>query len=127
MYDTLPMPISLWAAAMLWATYLIIRWFERGGLSVSRHHIAQKWTTHAPKLREKYARLLPYPCIECGAPVLKTDSWHVGHKRAAAEGGRPSIANTGPVHARCNLRSGGQLGARITNGRRNAQKDIREW
>lgn len=127
MNDTLPMPISLWAAAMLWAVYLIIRWLESGTFRMSRHHIAQKWTTHAPKLREKFARLLPSPCIECGQTVAKTDSWQVGHKRAAAEGGRPTLTNTGPVHTRCNQRAGGQLGARITNGRRNAQKDIREW
>lgn len=97
---------------------------------MSRHHTAQHWTTHAPKLRKTIATQLPAPCIECGQPVMPEDTWHVGHRLSAALGGRPTAANTGPVHARCNLRSGGKLGARIVNsGRATRQRgqDIRPW
>lgn len=94
---------------------------------MSKHHRAQKWTTHAPKLREKLARMLPAPCVECGRPVLPEHAWQVGHRTAAALGGRPTLANVGPVHTSCNRKAGGQLGARITNTRRQARKDIRPW
>lgn len=94
---------------------------------MSRHHRAQKWTTHAPKLRAKHAAMLPQPCVECARPVLPEHDWQVGHRRAAALGGRPTMANTGPVHTRCNRTAGGRLGARIVNGRRQASKDIRPW
>jgi 5-methylcytosine-specific restriction endonuclease McrA len=94
---------------------------------MSRHHVEQKWSTHSPKFREKIARTLPQPCIECGGIITKADSWHVGHRVAAEDGGRPRLANVGPAHARCNLKSGGKRGARVTNARRNRAKDIREW
>lgn len=94
---------------------------------MSQHHRRQKWSTRQPKLKAKIAATLPRACIECGRPVAKDDRWHVGHIRAAAHGGRPTPSNTGPVHASCNLRSGGQLGARIVNARRQASKDIRPW
>ena len=94
---------------------------------MSAHHRAQKWTTHAPKLRAKIKGLLPHPCIECGNPVMPTDDWQVGHRRAAALGGRPTVANTGPVHTSCNRRSGGKLGASIVNSRRLKSQDIRPW
>ena len=101
---------------------------------MSRHHIAQKWTTHAPKLRKKLEPRLPLPCLNCPHPVMKTDKWQVGHRRDAALGGKPTVANTGPTHAwcpacrkRCNQVAGGKLGAAITNGRRSSAKGIRPW
>lgn len=98
---------------------------------MSGHHRKQKWTTHAPKLREKIARTLPAPCVECRNPVHPDEPWQVGHRVPASQGGMPTAANTGPVHTRCNLKAGGKLGARTTNARRNttrqASKDIRPW
>lgn len=94
---------------------------------MSRHHRAQKWTTHSPKLRAHIAASLPAPCIRCGKPVTTEQTWHAGHRTPAALGGKPTIANTGPIHARCNLTEGGTLGARIVNARRQASKDIRPW
>lgn len=94
---------------------------------MSQHHRAQKWTTHSPKLREKITAMLPLPCIECGRPVTRDMKWHVGHRQAAALGGRPTMANTGPAHASCNLKSGGKLGAAITNRKRPSAKDTRPW
>ena len=94
---------------------------------MSRHHVAQHWSSVAPKFRAKIAGQLPAPCVECGRPVLPTDVWQVGHRRAAALGGRPTLANVGPVHKACNQRAGGRLGARVVNGRRQRSKDIRPW
>lgn len=94
---------------------------------MSQHHRRQKWSTHSAKLRAKIAPQLPLPCIECGRPVLPEQRWHVGHRVAAALGGRPTVGNAGPVHASCNLRAGGKLGARIAASRRQAAKDIRPW
>ncbi|GAA4170765.1 hypothetical protein GCM10022287_09180 [Gryllotalpicola koreensis] len=51
----------------------------------------------------------------------------MGHKRDAALGGKATRANTGAAHTLCNLRAGGKLGARMTNGRRRPATDIREW
>jgi hypothetical protein len=87
---------------------------------MSRHHIAQKWTTHAPKLRAAWALLLPRPCLACGQPITKADTWHVGHIRAAEDGGKPTMQNTAPIHARCNLSDGGKRGAARTNAARRA-------
>lgn len=85
---------------------------------MSRHHRAQKWTTHSPKLRKKLAPMLPLPCVNCGRPVLPEQKWHVGHRLDAMNGGRPTLANVGPAHAKCNLRAGGKLGAAVSNARR---------
>lgn len=87
---------------------------------MSRHHRAQKWTTHSPKLRAKWTALLPRPCIACGQPVMKGEPWHVGHIIAAEDGGRPTMQNTAPVHARCNLSDGGKRGAARVNAARRA-------
>ncbi|ROS57210.1 hypothetical protein [Frigoribacterium sp. PhB118] len=94
---------------------------------MSRHHRAQKWTTHSPKLRKQIDPLLPLPCIGCGRPINPGDKYEVGHRLDAALGGRPTPANTGPIHGPCNRKSGGTLGARITNSKRQAGKDIRPW
>lgn len=98
---------------------------------MSKHHVNQQWSTHSPKLRAKILPLLPLPCIQCGRPVTKDQTWHVGHRLGAASGGKPTPQNVGPAHAKCNLRDGGRVGARITNARRNAsrirEKDIRSW
>jgi 5-methylcytosine-specific restriction endonuclease McrA len=85
---------------------------------MSRHHRAQKWSTHAPKLRATLAAQLPLPCVECGRPVLPEQQWQVGHRIPASQGGRPTAANTGAVHTSCNKRAGGALGARTVNARR---------
>lgn len=101
---------------------------------MSQHHRAQKWTTHAPKLREKWAAMLPQPCVECGQPVTREDRWQVGHRRDAMDGGAPTMANTGPVHSKsatwprnCNQIAGGKRGAAVTNGRRASANGIRPW
>lgn len=94
---------------------------------MSAHHRRQKWSTRQPQLKAKIAATLPRPCIECGRPVTKDDRWHVGHIRAASLGGKATPSNTGPAHAACNLRSGGKMGARVVNARRQASKDIRPW
>lgn len=97
---------------------------------MSRHHIAQKWSTHSPKLRKDIKPLLPLPCIskQCkkGGVVHPTDDWHVGHRIDAAKGGRPTKRNTGPIHKGCNLRDGGALGAAVVNARRASQRPASE-
>lgn len=98
---------------------------------MSRHHRAQKWTTHSPKLREQHTATLPRPCIcGCGKVITRETpraDWHVGHRRDAALGGNPTFANTGPILAGHNLRAGGRLGARIVNAKRRRAQDIRPW
>lgn len=105
---------------------------------MSRHHRAQKWTTHSPKLKVKHAAMLPQPCVECGQLVTREDKWQVGHRRDASAGGAPTMANTGPVHVasavwprNCNQIAGGRIGARVTNQRRTITRqrdsDIRPW
>lgn len=99
---------------------------------MSRHHRAQQWTTHAPKLRAALEAQLPLPCMDgCGAVITREtprDAWQVGHRQDAARGGRPTVTNTGAILRTCNNRAGGKLGAAVTNSRR-AQRDqgIREW
>ncbi|MFJ3392030.1 HNH endonuclease [Leifsonia aquatica] len=90
---------------------------------MSRHHRAQKWTSKAPKLRAAWAEMLPRPCLACGRVILKGESFHVGHIRAASLGGQPTMQNTTPMHARCNLSDGGKLGAAVTNSRRKSERD----
>lgn len=94
---------------------------------MSQHHRRQKWTTHAPKLRVQHAATLPRQCIDCGRIVTALDQWQVGHIRPAMHGGQPTFANTGPTHTTCNRKSGGKLGARVVNSRRQRSRDIREW
>lgn len=101
---------------------------------MSRHHRAQKWTTHAPKLRAAVEAQLPMPCVNCGQMVLREHKWQVGHIRDAALGGKPTIANVGASHVKsdlwprnCNQIAGGKLGAAITNTRRRHSQGIREW
>jgi hypothetical protein len=104
---------------------------------MSQHHRAQKWSTHSPKLRKLHAAMLPQPCVECGQLVTRQDSWQVGHRRDAGDGGAPTFANTGPVHRKsahwprnCNQIAGGKRGAAKTNAtkRRDANSpDIRPW
>lgn len=113
---------------------------------MSRHHRAQQWSTHSPKLREKLTALMraaggALPCVECGHPVLLgVHRWQVGHRRDAMDQGKPTLANVGPVHCKsfdklgrttwprnCNQKAGGRRGAAITNGRRRQAQDIRPW
>lgn len=98
---------------------------------MSRHHQAQKWSTHSPKLRKLHEATLPRPCLcGCGKVITKDwkrEAWQVGHRRDAALGGKPIFANTGPIVTGHNLRAGGKLGARIVNARRLRSKDIRPW
>lgn len=83
--------------------------------------------------RPELAAQLPLPCIRCGRPVLPDPPglartrWHVGHIQDAARGGRPTRANTGPIHARCNLESGGKLGAAISHRQTPGRTDFRAW
>lgn len=95
---------------------------------MSQHHRRQKWTTHAPRLREQHEATLPRPCIcGCGTIIQRGDTWHVGHRVDASRGGQPTFANTGPIVPRHNLQAGGRLGARVVNSRRQRTKDIRPW
>lgn len=105
---------------------------------MSEHHKRQQWTTFTQRRRAELKDQLPLPCIQCGQPVLPDPPrppgvdrwptrWHVGHIQDAAKGGRPTRDNTGPIHAACNLRSGGRAGAAVTNARRAADRGIREW
>lgn len=94
---------------------------------MSQHHRDQKWTTHAPKLREKIAAQLPLPCIDCGRAVTADQSWQVGHRTPASMGGRPTVENTGPTHTSCNRKAGGKLGAAKTNGTRRESNGLRAW
>jgi hypothetical protein len=105
---------------------------------VSEHHRRQGWQTFTKQRRAELEAQLPLPCIECGKPVHRDaptargmlrppTSWHVGHITDAAKGGRPTRENTGPVHAKCNLRSGGKAGAAVTNARRTIERGIRPW
>lgn len=97
---------------------------------MSRHHRAQKWTTHAPKLRATITPQLPLPCIDCGHPVTPDQKWQVGHRLAAGLGGRPTRANTGPSHTycpacnrKCNQSAGGKLGAAVVNAKRKSESE----
>jgi hypothetical protein len=109
---------------------------------VSRHHIAQKWSTFTRKRRAELEPQLPLPCVaqRCirGGVVFpdpptpvgmqrRPTSWHVGHIVGAMGGGRPTRENTGPIHAACNLHEGGLDGARVTNASRSAGDGIRPW
>jgi 5-methylcytosine-specific restriction endonuclease McrA len=94
---------------------------------MSQHHRNSKHTSATHKLRPEIESRLPLPCVECGRPVHKEQRWHVAHMTAASKGGRTTRANTGAAHAGCNLRSGGRMGAAVTNRHRNAKKGIRPW
>ena len=101
---------------------------------MSRHHVEQQWSTHSPKLRAMIKPTLPAPCVECGRPVLPEHKWQVGHRLDAGEGGRPTLANVGPVHVRselwprnCNQIAGGRKGAAKVNGTRRAQRRMPSW
>lgn len=105
---------------------------------MSEHHRRQKWSTFTRQRRAELLPLLPLPCIRCGKPVHPDPPrpagvtywptrWHVGHIQDAAKGGRPTRANTGPIHTSCNLRDGGKAGAAVTNARRAAGQGIRPW
>lgn len=110
---------------------------------MSRHHIAQKWSTFTRKRRAELKPMLPLPCI-AGRDCLEgglvhpdpprppgvvrwPTRWHVGHVTDAAKGGRPTRDNTGPIHASCNLRAGGSAGAAVTNRQRATGNGIRPW
>ena len=95
---------------------------------MSQHHRAQKSDQRTAR---SCARRSP-PCCPCRAssavaPVTRDMTWHVGHRQAAVQGGRPTMANCGPAHASCNLKAGGKLGAAITNRKRPSAKDTRPW
>ena len=98
---------------------------------MSRHHRAQKWSTHSPKLRAQIQPQLPLPCGRCGRPVMPTDKWDVGLIRSAEAGGQPVLSNVRPEHRKCSRKSGGKRGAQLTNARRrrasNSSKGIPSW
>lgn len=85
---------------------------------MSQHHRAKGWPRVAKKARERVAATLPAPCVECGKPVHAGQRWHVGHRRALAQGG--AIGDYGPAHGSCNESNGGKLGAAVTNAKRGA-------
>lgn len=98
---------------------------------MSKHHRDSKHTSATYHLRPEYEDRLPLPCAECGRPVEKGQKWHIAHFTAASKGGRTTRQNTGVAHALCNMRAGGKLGAKTTNGRRRsssaAREGIRPW
>lgn len=101
---------------------------------MSRHHRAQKWTTHMPKLRKMLEPKLPLRCLNCPHPVTRDQRWQVGHILDAALGGKAKASNVGATHAwcptclkRCNQVAGGKLGAAVTNSKRAKRQDIRPW
>lgn len=112
---------------------------------MSRHHRAQKWSTHQPKLKAHIEALMRasggLPCVDCGHLVIHgVHKWQVGHKQDAALGGKARVSNVGPTHSKtigqdgrmlwprnCNQIAGGKLGASISNGKRRASQDIRPW
>ncbi|GAB3118393.1 HNH endonuclease [Glaciibacter psychrotolerans] len=95
---------------------------------MSQHHRRTKHTTASPKIRAAIEARLPLPCIEgCGRLVERGQAWHVAHIQAASQGGRTTLANCGPAHARCNLTGGGKMGAAVTNSARRAAKGRRAW
>lgn len=83
-------------------------------------HRTRAWTQLRNRMRPVLASRLPTPCIDCGKPVLPTQTWQVGHVLSAAK--YPAYAlvesNLGASHKVCNLRSGGKDGAAVTNKRR---------
>lgn len=94
---------------------------------MSQHHRRTQHTTHAPVIRKRLEAMLPLPCVECGNPVTADQSWHVAHIVPASQGGRTTTTNTGAAHARCNLKSGGKLGAATVNARRTVALGRRRW
>lgn len=98
---------------------------------MSRHHEAQKWSTHSPKLRKLLAPQLPLPCVECRRPVMPDAKFDVAHIQAAEFGGAPTLTNVGVAHQHCNRKQGGKRGAQITNRKRRTPTDrgkgIRAW
>ncbi|MEV8265954.1 HNH endonuclease [Microbacterium sp. NPDC077057] len=98
---------------------------------MSQHHRNSKHTSGTYQLRPELEARLPLPCTECGKPVHREQKWHVAHLTPASKGGRTTRQNTGVAHAICNLKAGGKLGAKATNGRRRsssaAREGIRPW
>jgi hypothetical protein len=98
---------------------------------MSQHHRNAKWSTDSPKHRARIEKQLPQPCVDCGSPVYPEHKWQVGHRDAIGNNGPSTVANIGPSHTACNLRSGGRMGARKTNARRTQtqarEQDIRPW
>ena len=78
---------------------------------MSQHHRDQRWTSFNTKRRAQLERQTSRTCIECGGAIAPGQRWEVGHIVPASLGGRPTIANTGPVHVLCNRRAGGKLAA----------------
>jgi hypothetical protein len=104
---------------------------------MSQHHRRSKWSTDSPKFRKIITAALPQPCVDCGRLVTAQDKWQVGHRPGhEPRPGRPAptINDVGPSHTRsaywprnCNQIAGGRIGAAVTNSKRKARKDIREW
>ncbi|SEM73594.1 HNH endonuclease [Cryobacterium luteum] len=95
---------------------------------MSQHHRRTKHTTASPKIRASIEARLPMPCVEgCGHLVERGQAWHVAHIQPASQGGRTTPANTGPAHAKCNLRAGGKMGAAVTNVAKRTALGRRAW
>lgn len=95
---------------------------------MSRHHAESHHHRDRVGVRRALAAQLPMPCVECGRPVTADQVWHVAHVVPASQGGRTTVDNCGPAHARCNLIAGGRLGAAVSNSsRRAADQGIRAW
>jgi len=94
---------------------------------MSRHHAESHHHRDRVAVRRAIAAQLPTPCVECGRPVSADQTWHVAHIVPASQGGRTTLDNTGPAHARCNLEAGGRLGASVVNTHRRSSQGIRPW
>lgn len=91
---------------------------------MSEHHRRTGWTRIAAKWRPRLAATLPAPCLgPCvlGGTVERTDTWEVGHVHPlslAEEGHVWTAEDFAPIHAKCNRRDGGRMGAAITNAKK---------
>jgi 5-methylcytosine-specific restriction endonuclease McrA len=94
---------------------------------MSRHHAATHHSRDRGRVRAVIAAQLPMPCVECGHPVTAGQTWHVAHIHPAMGGGRTTVDNCGPAHARCNLVAGGRMGAAVVNTTRRSDQGIRPW
>lgn len=93
---------------------------------MSQHHRKQ-WNGNDSKRARDRIKAGPaiQQCIGCGGPIRIADnnSWDAGHIIDLARGG--DAKRYGPQHRGENRRSGGRLGARITNRRHTNPDDDR--
>lgn len=98
---------------------------------MSAHHGDPLYLRNAKIVRAQtravHTRGEAVPCIGCGREIAPGHPFDVGHIVDAALGGTHDLDNLGPQHRGENRRSGGRLGARITNTRTRAQRGLPTW